>query len=536
MPVPPNNTPYIFQNVEVLSLSQEYRFLGAGFNFASTKNIVVRGLIESLTTTYGITGIWTGIYSELTNNNEFGQIILNNFNLGTGRLLSLNFEPGDDVRIKSYTASLVVFDSGNLFNFSGSYYTGIDIGNFQYLDAFNETYNFNRKQNLGYSYDHKADIKFNSGVGTLYSIGAAQNLAKTLFTGSQLGFAFYSGFTSKQGRRLYSEVYNIIDNTCSFDEIFDFDSNSGNYSVTRTNAFTLSENGIINVIENALIRGITIPTWQQASNALAAEMSGAYDRCNVLYQNYGPANDYDLITTPTVRGTVFDVFNNRLEYSLTFSNDRSNSGIYIWNYEDNFTRQPNGVWLCTEQGQVIGKAQNRTLAFANAQTGINLVDSTISPRISGLYLSELGSGYNFMDSKSWNFVPNQGQINYSYNFSNEPILPSTGGVKKIQFTSNKEEPIYQYNKFNVFNFKEFIQDAQQTRLGSKDVEMTLIGDSYVSLPIYLENAKSQLNTLLPTGIDVFISDSSYDFNPNENTLQVKLDWKFNQIKQTGLAL
>jgi hypothetical protein len=215
-----------FPNVSVLGLNQEARFFGAGFEYASFRRLSVAGTVNDLIVGFGITGIWTGVEGVLNtiqNNKNYQPLVLNGVDFGSGRIENISFDAGLDVRLKTYQANITVFDSGNLFNFTGTYYSGIDTSNFQYLQAFSENYAFNKKLNGGYSYSHDASMQFTSGVGQLNSIDAAQTLARTLFTGSNLGFAFYPGFADKQGKRYITEAYDTISNECSFQETFDFD-------------------------------------------------------------------------------------------------------------------------------------------------------------------------------------------------------------------------------------------------------------------------------------------------------------------------
>lgn len=519
-------------NVSLLGLSQESQFFGAGFNYTNNKTLTINGYVIDLINSFGITGIWTGeqgINRIIADNPSFEGIVLNGVNFGSGRFQDITFDIGNDVRVKNYTATVLLAETGNLFNFTGTYYSGINTNNWQYLQSFEENYDFNKKQNGGYSYSHSASIQFNSGIGQLNAIDAAKNLAKSIFTGSALGFAFYSGYTNKRGKRFISESYNLIDNSCSFDESFDFDSDSGSYSVTRTNSFELGDNGIINVSENGTIRGIYRPTFDSAASAINIELDSAYPRCSGVFSTYAPANAFPLINSPTVQSRNFDIFNNNLGYSISFSNDITNSGSYFWDYSQQVTYSE-GIARMTEEGSLIGRGENKTLAYNNAKTGFNLVKNTAANRATQFYSDNVGAPTtNFLEAQTVTHSPFRGTVDYSFNFSNEEVIVGTDGIKRIDVQIEENKPVYLYTEFNIINYKEIIQAQNNGTAGNRTITLNLQGERGVALSTYLDNAKTQVNNNIPLETDPFVLDASYSFNPNENNTQLNLTWNYNKL-------
>lgn len=517
-----------FPNVSLLSLDQENKFFEAGYNYSNIQKLTINGYILDLISNFGISGIWTGqegIINTIANNNNFQSLNLNGIAFGSGRIQNISFDQSNDVKIDRYTANIIVYNTGNLYNLNQNYYSGVDISNFQYLDRFTESYAFTLKENGGYSYAHSADIVFNSGVGTLYSIQAAKSTAKTLFTGFALGFAFYSGYTSKIGKRFYTESYNKINNSCTFNELFDFDVDSGNYSIVRTNKFDINENGIIKVIENGKIKGIVRPTFQNAIDACDNEMNNAYSRCSGVYDIYAPLNPYPLLPYPLIRGKSLDMFNNNMDYNIEFSNDISNSGIYTWNYTQNLVFS-DSISKMVEQGEILGRGQNRTMAYQNAKIGYGVMISSVGDRSINFYLNHIGNGYNFIETKEEGYSPYKGIIKYSYKFSNENVLVGTGGIKKIDFQINDKNPVYIENKMGIFNYKEIIQPGFNDTLGTRSLKLMIYGERINTLSDYLNNAVPQINANLPTGLDPFISETTYTFIPNENLANIDVSWKY----------
>jgi hypothetical protein len=536
----------VFPNVSVLSLAQESRFFDAGFNYSNSQTITINGLLTDLAQEQGVSGVWTGIQgliNTISNNTNFQPLILNGYNFGSGRIQNISFSAGNDVKTKSYTASLVVANTGSLVNFTGFYYSGIDISQFEFLQSFDEQYDFTRKENGGYSYNHSANIRFNSGAaGTLNAIGAAQNLVKTLFTGSNLGFAFYSGYTNKAGKRFYRESYNQIDNSCSFNETFDFDSYSGSYSVIRTNKYDLSQQGVITVTENGNIKGIIDPTFNSASAALNMEVQTSYSRCNSIFGFYAPQGSLPLLPSPIVKSYTIDSFNNNFGYNIGFTNQIDNSGMYFWSYTQSID-YVEGIARVKEVGSILGDGVNRSIAYNNALNAFNnVVVPSVYNRAGILYANEINPipATYFIETQDRSFAPAKGLINYTYNFTNESIINGTNGVKRIDSRVGNGNPVYLYGKFGIFNNKEIVQDERTSTLGNQSYEMELRGERNVPLSDYLFNAVTQLNNTISTGVPdniaYFIENASYNFRPNQNLVSVTAQTVYNQIADKTLVL
>jgi hypothetical protein len=517
-----------FPNVSVLGLSQDSRFFEAGFNYSSLRRISIEGLVTNLIQTDGITGLWTGtngVINTIYNNQDYQDLYLNGYSFGSGRIESISFSEGNDVRTKSFSASLLVYDTGNTFNLTGYYYSGIDISNFKYLDKFSEDYSFNKKLNGGYSYDHSMSVKFVSGDRNLNAIAAAQSLAKTIFTGSNLGLNFYSGYTNKQGKRYIRESYNVINNECYFTERFDFDVNLGNYSAIQTNSASLDDNGVITVVEKGVLRGIENPNYQNAIAALGSQISGSYYRCSGV-QSFYFASGYTLNSYPLTQERILDIYGNRLEYVISFNNNPNNSGTYFWDYTQQSSLE-NGITNIVEQGTIAGRGENRSLAFSAAQNGYSGIIVNISGRINNNFSNQLFSVPAFQLNRKETYSPYNGLINYNYVYSNNPNLVSNTGIRWIQVSENDKMAIYKLNHLNIFNNKEIIQDDKQSVQGSSLISLNMKGDRSATLQTFLSSAQTILTSKVPSGINIYIGDCNYNYSPNENILNVSLEWKYN---------
>jgi len=518
--------PLNFQNISTLSIQQQSRFFQAGFNYANTKSIRINGLLTDLTNSFGVTGIWTGIDTTNKAAIDYQPLLINGVNFGSGRIISITYDQGNDVRLKNYSASIEVLDSGNLFNLTGTNYNEINFSNAQYLQNFNENWSFNKKANGGYSSNHSASIQFTTGVGSLNAIESAKTLAKTLFTGSNLGFAFYSGYSNRQGKRFFTESYNLIDKKCSFSELFDFNSDNGRYSATRVHNVSLDAFGIVLTSEQGTINGIENINYQNALAALNTELTGTYYRCSGVSFNYFPTGAL-LINSPLSQSRSFDLFANNLSYEISYSNNPNNSGTYFWDYTQQITNS-NGIGTVSENGTILGRGTNPTISFSAAQNGLIITKSGIFERITGVFISSFNSGQNFIQSKSESYNPLGGQTSYGYSFSNDPSLISNVGIRKKEIVVSDNTPVHSYNKLNIFNYKEIAQDDKQSTVGVSTVDVKMEGDKTVGLPDFLTLATTSINSRIPAGGNIYIGAANYTYDKNNNSVEASLAWIYNR--------
>jgi hypothetical protein len=515
-----------FQNISTLSLQQQSRFFQAGFNYVNIKNISIAGFLTDLTNSFGITGIWTGISQTQIGAVDYQPLMINNVNFGSGRILSVSYSDGNDVRLKTYTANIEVLDSGNLFNFTGTYYNGVNLQNAQYLQQFDENWDFNKKPNGGYTYSHNASITFTTGVGNLNAIEAAKTLAKTLFTGANIGFAFYSGQTNKQGKRFFTESYNIIDKSCSFSESFDFDVNRGPYSSTRNHSVSIDEFGIVSANERGEIRGIENPNYQKALAALNGELTGSYYRCSGVAFSYFPTGAV-LVSSPLSQSRSFDLFNNLLSYDVAYNNAPNNLETYFWDYTQEVSRNA-GIGVVTENGTLLGRQSNPTLAFDAAKAGFVTVKTGIQTRATSLFASSFGAATNFLQSKNENYSPFNGTLSYSYQYSNDPALIANAGIRRKEVSISTNQTVYNFNKLNIFNYNQIAQDDKQSTVGTATINVSMQGDKSVALFQYLNAALTDINLNAPIGNERYVGDVNYSYNPNEGTVDASATWVYNR--------
>ncbi len=509
-----------FERVSLLSLSQEYKYLEAGFNYSNIKTFTIEGNVTDLGNVAGVVGIVDKIIQTTDDFYNYQDIILNSVSFGYGRVQSLSFVPANDVQLDRYSATLTTFNNGDLANLAGANYPSVDTSNWSLLQNFTEDYNFTRKPNGGYSYTHSANIQFFQGPAGIDAIAQAKALAQSIFVGSALGFVFYAGYTSKVGKRYYTETYDVITNACSFQETFDFDSDQGDYSAVFTDSIQLQADGIVNVTENAIIRGITNPNFRTAADGFDAVIGGAYARCNGLiatYGNYGDGVFTSAQPIPVSKSVNYNLFIGEITYTITFTNDPSYNNTYYWEYTTEQTQQ-DGYFNASENGTVIGRATNRKEAYDNADAAVGLKISTVPSRIS-LLPNNPGGYYQISNSRTDS--PFKGTVSYSAGYTNKPTVTTPVGYSMQYVTVKNDAPIYQWNKFAIFNFGNLFQDSLTSRPSNTEVELTIHGLSSQDIDAYLGQVNA-INAYAPS--DGILTSCNFSYNSSANTAVVSASW------------
>ncbi len=175
-----------FQNADLLSLSSSNSFLGDGiFRIGRIANLTIEGNVLDLTNSAGVSGVLSGVQNLIYSSQDWQPVVLNGINFGSGKVNSWSFDAGTYVRSTRYTCQIQIFDSGNLYNMTGSYYSGLQslFNNPATLTPLirdlQETFNFNVSRENEYNYDYNVSLSLYSGIGT-NPIQLAQNIASGL--------------------------------------------------------------------------------------------------------------------------------------------------------------------------------------------------------------------------------------------------------------------------------------------------------------------------------------------------------------------
>ena len=496
-------------HVEILSLDYTPRYLGDLFHYNTEKRISVKGKVLNLSNSSGISGIWSGM-ANIIHNQDYDEIILNGQSFGYGKISDTVFEEGVDVREKSYTTNITVFESGNLFNLQSGLYSGITLSNPTFLEDLSESLSYVKGEDGGSTYQHRIDVTYRSG----FNVGSnqrtlAQTLASGLFTANN--FTGLLGLYNYNHIKKYNESYNTISNECSFALNYNFFRESGNYSVNYNHTAELNENGIINVTEQGNIFNIIGTSINGTYSQLDSEIAQSYSRCKTVATGYFGSAPDTLAITPIERAATINTFSNSIDYSVIYTNDPTIQDRYSWQYTTTLTKAQDGITNLTEQGSIIGFGQLNIDKFTNANRGYEIVKPNINDRLQAYYNKVLP---NFDEirpvTKTQSFNKFNGIIEYTFNYSDDLTL-TRGNIRKVEVNEEITYPVHLNNNFNILNFKEITQPTENATVGVKTTTVTLWGNRDLSFSSFLGKAKSNISR--PGGTDVFLAAANYSFDP-----------------------
>ena len=527
-----------FQDARLLTLNAENRFFGDIFRYANVSNITVQGSVYNLTNTSGVAGIWSGINGIVSNANDYDDIQIAGTSFGPGRIDNVRFTEGNDVRQKDYQIALSVFNSGNLYNMGGPYYSGIVTNNLHLIENFSENFSIQIDQNNDYTYEQNVTCRFIANGGNRNTIPIAQTFAASLFQ-SSAAFGFFTNqfghFYNEGAKALHRETYNLITNECSFSIVYKQPSDAkGSYSIKYGYQITTDEKGITTVQENGSIIGLGNPIDSTAEAGYQGEIAGAYSRIQAEYNLYAPSGSYLLNNVIITSKKIVNVTDGTIEYSVSYNNDPALQwgNTYSWEYTQEI-RQTNCVNTITENGRVKGLSLYCSYAdrFSNALAGYSTVKAMLTTRINTFALTANVLTKLRPVNSSESHAALAGEISYQASFTDSLSDTSSTTIKKVETEIVDALPVALVNNFIAFGFdgsqgKEVVQPANIATPGTRGVTVKVYGFRTTAQSDLFGTGIGSLNANLPTGTDPYISAASYTYDATANTLQARASWTF----------
>lgn len=473
-----------FSDCDILALQSKNNLLGTDiFRLNNTTSLTIDGWVLDLTNMQNVSGILSGVENLITSSQDFQPIILNNINFGSGRVLGWTFDAGTWVRSTRYSCQIEVYNSGNLYNLSGSYYSGLqpifNNPNTQtpLIRNLDESFDFSLTREGVYSYSHQCSVSFYSGIGT-NPLQLAINVASGLiYSTPPFGFinARYSGFyQNNSGKKTYVENYNLTTNEVSITENFSTLPPSGFYGVQFKQSCQTSEDGITNVTENTSIQGLVAPIYTSALSGLSIELPLSFNRCSGVYQFYAPTG-LSLNSSPISKNQVLNPFDGKIDFTITFTDNINYQTGYFWSYTQTIEEGNDTIVNVSENGLVRGFGKlNTDEKFNRAISGYNIVQSGILPRASGLYLDFVG--YNSplnITNRDEIRSPYQGTIEYTRQYTDDPTFVNDPLVQKSNVVINQILPKHIFKTYNLINKGQIVQMGNNTELGEDDLQISL---------------------------------------------------------------
>lgn len=533
--------------LSLLSYQRSNQFFGDIFRYASHDELTLEGDILSLENTYGAEPILYQLSGMERLSTDWQPIIINSQFFNFARINSVNYQPSVDVQIKKYSISATIFNSGNLYNLSTTdpLYSGLNLNNpiapIYLVESFSEDFTTNVASNGDFSEQQSIKLKMVSGAAAgnrLNPIGMAQQLSANLISSNPaIGFinSFYSGYKQKYGKRTHAETINLISNEYSITESFKtLKDISGSYSLNYSHSLQLDEMGITTIKEDGKVQGL-YPDFY--NNYYPAALSGmlyevganSFNRCNDLFTHYSNEIPYPLNPKFIVYGQNLNKFTDNVGYNITYNNDPKVNNTYIWEYTQHAERNPGECsWNIIEDGSILGvsltcspieKYGNALAAYNNIKTGIAIRTFNYYTGVSNFYnpLKLLTQG------ESSNKI--HGDIKYNQRFSDD-LRYSISGFKKLEYNISDDFAFPLVNKFGILGVKEIAQPANISTLSKRNLNISINGYRGTPLSSYLTAAQNEANSFIPSGIDPYIDNLSYSFNPLIGNFNLTCGWSY----------
>lgn len=559
-----------FVCAELLGYNRTNEFWGDAFNPTSIETYDISARIKSTNTSNSIS-VWNGangVNAIVNGYLDYGPIVVNGVSLGSGRVTSINFEEGTDTIDKKYQASFEIIKSGSLWNFNGTYYSGIEnltlINNWHYIRNAQENFTITKNENGITSSEQQLSFEIDGIISGNNNQSLAKQIARLFMSGVPNLYFFqdipiYIDPNNGSGLiNYYNETYDTVNNRYSFSRNYN---NSGNNKATWTYSHSIAYNGNdVVVSEQGEIRSIYFEKKPAATGLelWSSYLSGAKDFWNGIssqifdrvsgntYKYYSgylgmySGNQCPLFQTPITVSYNENPLEGVITYSYSYSNNPTFSGSgYSFSNSRNTSLGENGYLIVTENGSYQGLSSSKTGRFlvvsgAYFNGGINDIFSRISSAFinaTGIYLDGCYyTGEIFKISQEETFREFEGAIDYSYVYSNNPNYYPTGSMfSRYDLSVSTNYPVHLVNNFFIPNYKEIAQSARNSTEGIVTQSVSIYGKSgNIPLEYYQNEALSK--TYPPTGVDVYLKSANSSFNPSQNVYSLNLSYGFGEYR------
>lgn len=449
-----------FENATLLSYSHSPKFLGENFVYAIEKELTVKGVIADFYNTSGASGVSSGIYALVNLANSSDNIVLNGINFGSGYIRNISIEDGSWVRRGEYTADILILSSGDLYNMTGNYFTGLQ--NFtglpiHLMNDFSENFSLNLDSENNYNYEHSVSFSFENAL--IYD--GADLLAKQIASGimgKEVPFNLISGNSNfLSGKKYYEESYDIINKQFSFNESLtknisgDIADANFSYSLRR------DENGITEVTEAIQILANQSPKFGTLKTKLSQLKAASYQRSQNFYANYLPGY---LNNFPITQGYDVDRFDGSIDFETVYTDNPFIDNRYNWSIETSVNTDSSYEIICSATLSVEGDGVPNTVKkYDNSLYGYNQKKSVLLTKINNLYSRYLSANTNRCSSgdnlnkKSESFTSSRynGNIDYTITYTNKDIAYNPNGLEEETESLSEKYPLNIYTDYYINN-------------------------------------------------------------------------------------
>ena len=531
---------YNFTDATLLGYQVNKNYLGEGvFALSTIKNISIEGILDNRLTNADSEGVkenFQKISEFLTGIvNAYDAVIVNGYNLGTGKVNNLSFPDQNPIRLGSYKYDIEIVENSDFSNIQtgdiyGTFLSGVN----DKILSLDETLNFDNAANGDYSYNHDLNIQYYDTGSDLFT--KSKNFANSVYNDSlKLGLIGpFSGFYDvlKTKKNYFSETYDLISKRCGFSKNILINKNyNNNYTTTLNHTITLDANGKISVTEQGVIKGLDNTLNYTANNYFNTELANSYNRCqnvfNVYVEKYGLGAKDSLFSQPFNLGKTADWFNNSLEYNVSYVNDPAFEGNVINTYNITVNKDIQEVGVYTEQGQIIQVGQVNDI---NDLSAVKTKYQTAKNRASTDYptykLRNSSFSAGTLNSNSTSTYNN----NFSYSIektNDNSILEGDPYYKSLSMKIDDQSPTNLYKEYIIANKNPknvLFLFGNQVEIGNRSVNIngTLVrptGNFWaapIAFPLTDLKSKSISGALNLISNDAYIDNINYSYDSDNN--------------------
>jgi hypothetical protein len=545
---------YTFIDATLLGYQVNRNYLGEGlFVLNTTKNISIEGIFdnrksnsdaEGVKETYeDITGLLTGIV------NAYDRVVVNGYNLGTGKVLSVSFPEENPIRIGKYRYEIEIIENSDFSNMPSDGIYGSNLNTFNdKITELDESFNFNHEEDGSYSYNHDLSIQYYDDGSDL--IAKSKNTAHIIFQDDTINLGLIGQFSGyydvlQSKKNYYSESYDLINKRCNFSKNISINRNyNTNYTTSLSHSLSLEANGKITVQEEGVIKALDNTLGYTAENYFQAELNKSYSRCQSIFDSYSEKYNLgikdSLYNQPFSLGKTFNIIDNSLQYQVSYVNDPSFEGNIINTYTINVDRDVEDLISYTEQGTLTQVGQIGTITnLSLIKTKYQAAKTRASTEYPALKLKNTSFSAGSLSNNSSIVYNNQ----FSYSIertSDNSIIENDPNYKSLSIKINDQAPYNLYKEYIIANREPkniLFVSGNQVEMGARSVtvEGTLVRPtvnpwlSPIAFPLTDLKSKAISGALNLVSDEAFIDTISYNYN-SDNNFSFNLNLKYLKVE------
>lgn len=547
-----------FTCAELLGVNHSFQLWGDAANYRNLTNLSIRGRVTGDPGASSISGVWRGI-NQLVAFTGVEQITINGHALGSGRLVDINFDEGVDVVKKNYSATLEILETGNLWNYTGIYYSGFygdgadlssgpvfgpeEIRSLKYINNFSEETNSDTSNSGEYRREKSISVEIDSSY-----VGDAKE--------------FFSGIYSKifkqdNNLRLYNALYPsyysgdpIVYESFTYNDITRQYTASQNFTYSTGNPWTWNyshnlsyeKDGTISVSENGDITSTRYSGvdknyycnlgWSGVESGIFSRASGVYYLYTTSGQNkLHSGTCSSLINHPLSFSLSRNTLVGTINYSKSFTDNLIQKTGFSYSYEDEISVDDLGNITISENGSYKGLGADRASGYNLISTEYTNNSGNIYNRILSLYTGNYYKVIGCSGARSLRknnteetFQQYRQQIDYSYTYSDDRDILENDSILQIKANYNDAQPILMVGYFNIFNDEEVAQRQSQSSPGVFTNSITIIGKQETTIDDYLERAYDKV--IVPVQNSTFLSNVNYALKKPTNEFNLSVEYTY----------